>query len=102
VVEVLGLTGDNLQLREHDAGRAGHYAKEGAGTSDVEYRFPFTAPGFGELEGVAHRSNFDLRQHEEHSGRQAQVLRPHAGRGRPNGQPKGEKYFPHVIEPARG
>ncbi|MEJ0008087.1 MAG: glycine--tRNA ligase [Steroidobacteraceae bacterium] len=47
----LGLAGDNLQLRVHDADELAHYAKEGAGTSDVEYRFPFTAPGFGELEG---------------------------------------------------
>src|SRR5690606_19958320 len=52
----IGLGGENLQLRAHSRDELAHYAKEGAGTSDIEYRFPFTAPGFGELEGVAHRS----------------------------------------------
>jgi hypothetical protein len=46
-----------------------HYAKEGAGTSDIEYRFPFTAPGFGELEGIAHRADFDLKAHATHCGK---------------------------------
>lgn len=44
----LGLAGDNLIMREHDKDELAHYAKEGAGTADVEYRFPFTAPGYGE------------------------------------------------------
>ena len=64
--EELGLAGDNLTLREHDKDELSHYS---TATSDIEYRFPFTAPGFGELEGVAHRGNFDLTQHQEHSGR---------------------------------
>lgn len=100
----LGLAGDNLILREHDRDELAHYAKEGAGTSDVEYRFPFTAPGFGELEGIAHRTDFDLRQHAEHSGLGDKLKYFDATRGEPapNGQPKGERYFPHVIEPSAG
>lgn len=100
----LGLAGDNLILREHDRDELAHYAKEGAGTSDVEYRFPFTAPGFGELEGIAHRTDFDLRQHALHSGLGDKLKYFDSTRGElaPNGQPKGEKYFPHVIEPSAG
>jgi glycyl-tRNA synthetase len=100
----LGLAGDNLILREHDRDELAHYAKEGAGTSDVEYRFPFTAPGFGELEGIAHRTDFDLRQHAQHSGMGDKLKYFDSTRGElaPNGQPKGEKYFPHVIEPSAG
>ena len=98
----LGLAGENLILREHDADELAHYAKEGAGTSDVEYRFPFTAPGFGELEGIAHRSNYDLRQHAEHSGAKLEYFDPTRGELAKNMQPKGERYLPHVIEPSAG
>tara|TARA_R110000782_G_scaffold211115_2_gene299066 strand:- start:20246 stop:21811 length:1566 start_codon:yes stop_codon:yes gene_type:complete len=100
----LGLAGENLILREHDRDELAHYAKDGAGTSDVEYRFPFTAPGYGELEGIAHRTDFDLRQHAEHSGLGDRLKYFDSTRGEtaPNGQPKGEKYFPHVIEPSAG
>jgi glycyl-tRNA synthetase len=88
----LGLTGDNLNLRKHDQDELAHYAKEGVGTFDIEYRFPFSAPGFGELEGVAHRVDFDLRQHEKHSGVKLSYF----------DQEKNERYLPHVIEPAAG
>ncbi len=98
----IGLAGDNLQLREHEKDELAHYAKEGAGTSDIEYRFPFTHPGFGELEGVAHRSDYDLRQHQEHSGIKLDYFDPTRGEIAKNGQPKGEKYLPHVIEPSAG
>ncbi len=98
----LGLDGDNLILREHDRDELAHYAKEGAGTSDVEYRFPFTAPGFGELEGVAHRTEFDLRQHQEHAKTKLEYFDHERGEIAPNGQPKGERYLPHVIEPSAG
>ena len=98
----LGLAGENLVLREHDPDELAHYAKDGAGTSDVEYRFPFTAPGFGELEGIAHRSDFDLRQHEQHSGAKLHYFDTTRGPLAPNGQPKGEHYLPHVIEPSAG
>lgn len=99
----LGLASDNLQLREHDRDELAHYAKEGAGTSDIEYRFPFTAPGFGELEGVAHRSDFDLRQHQEHSKVKLDYFDTERGPINPkSGQPTGERYLPHVIEPSAG
>ncbi len=65
----VGLAGDNLILREHDRDELAHYAKEGAGTSDIEYRFPFTDPGYGELEGVAHRADFDLKAHATMCGK---------------------------------
>lgn len=90
----IGLTGQNLTLREHEADELAHYAKEGAGTSDVEYRFPFTDPGFGELEGIAHRTDFDLRQHAEHCGL--------GDRLKYFDQDRHERYFPHVIEPSAG
>ncbi len=90
--ESIGLKGDNLVLREHDKDEIAHYAKEGAGTSDIEYRFPFTSPGYGELEGVAHRTDFDLRQHEEHSGVKLGYF----------DQERNERYLPHVIEPSAG
>jgi glycyl-tRNA synthetase len=106
----IGLTSSHLQLREHDRDELAHYAKEGAGTCDIEYKFPFTDPGFGELEGVAHRTDFDLRQHAQHSGlgdklkyfdQDLQV------KLQAQGVPKEEidkqvKYFPHVIEPSAG
>lgn len=90
----IGLAGDNLQLREHEKDELAHYAKEGAGTSDIEYRFPFTAPGFGELEGVAHRADFDLKAHANACGKGEKM--------RYFDQEKNERYFPHVIEPSAG
>ncbi len=98
----LGLAGESLRLREHDREELAHYAREGAGTSDVEYRFPFTAPGFGELEGVAHRSDFDLAQHQKHSRTSLEYFDAERGEPLPNGARRGEKYLPHVIEPAAG
>jgi glycyl-tRNA synthetase len=90
----IGLAGENLILRDHDTKELAHYAKDGAGVCDVEYRFPFTAPGYGELEGVAHRSDYDLRQHAEHCGKGA--------KWRYLDQLTNERYFPHVIEPSAG
>lgn len=98
----VGLAGDNLIMREHDKDELAHYAKEGAGTADIEYRFPFTAPGFGELEGVADRSTYDLTQHEKHSRAKMQYLDRTKGEIAKNGQPKGEWVTPNVIEPSAG
>jgi len=98
----LGLSGERLQLREHERDELAHYAREGAGTSDVEYRFPFTAPGFGELEGIAHRSNFDLAQHQQYARSSLEYFDPERGERLPNGSHRGEKYLPHVIEPSAG
>ena len=106
----VGLTSNHLQLREHDKDELSHYAKEGAGTSDIEYRFPFTAPGYGELEGVAHRTDFDLRQHAKHSGlgdklmyfdQDLQVKLQAQGMAKEEIM-KQARYFPHVIEPSAG
>lgn len=90
----IGLAGDNLILREHDKDELAHYAKSGAGTSDIEYRFPFTAPGFGELEGIAHRADFDLKAHAEACGKGDKLSY--------FDQERNERYFPHVIEPSAG
>ena len=88
----LGIRSENLVLREHDQDELAHYAKTGEGTVDVEYRYPFTDPGFGELEGVAHRGSFDLEQHQEHSKVKLQYFDPQTQ----------ERFVPHVIEPASG
>lgn len=89
----VGLTDGNMILRDHDQDELSHYAKEGLGTADIEYRFPFTYPGFGELEGIAHRCDYDLTQHQEHSGTKMEYVDPQNPDGR---------FIPHVIEPAAG
>ena len=88
----IGLSGDNIQMRDHDRDELSHYAKEGYGTADIEYRFPFTAPGYGELEGIAHRVDFDLKAHQQHSGVKLEYMDPVTN----------ERFIPHVIEPAAG
>ncbi len=95
----IGLAGDNLILREHEKDELSHYS---TGTSDVEYRFPFTAPGFGELEGIAHRGNYDLTQHQTHSKVKLEYNDTERGELLPNGARRGERYLPHCIEPAAG
>lgn len=88
----IGLRSDNLRMRDHDSDELSHYAKAGLGTADIEYRFPFTAPDFGELEGISHRCDFDLTQHQEHSKVKMEYTDPVTQ----------EKFMPHVIEPAAG
>ncbi len=88
----LGIDPDNLRLRRHEDDELAHYAKTGEGTYDVEYRYPFTDPEFGELEGVAHRGSFDLEQHQEHSKTKLEYFDPVTR----------ERFMPHVIEPASG
>ena len=95
----VGLAGENLRLREQTADELAHYAKEGAGVCDVEYRFPFTDPGYGELEGIAHRADFDLATHQRHSKARLDVFDPARGEVNADGTRKGERYLPHVIEP---
>ena len=82
----LGMSPDNLRLRDHESDELSHYS---AGTADVEYRFPW---GWDELEGIANRTDFDLRQHTEHSGTDLQYYDQEAD----------ERFFPYVIEPAAG
>lgn len=109
----LGLAGDRLQLREHDQDELSHYSM---GTADIEYAFPFLAPGeFGELEGIAHRGDFDLRSHMEGKlGKNAEgCLELEQVDGKPKYKGSGrdltyrdeitnERYIPHVIEPSAG
>ena len=82
----LGIRADHLILREHGADELSHYS---SATSDVEYLFPM---GFSELEGIANRGDFDLTQHAKHSGEKLEFF----------DQNSGERYVPHVIEPAAG
>jgi glycyl-tRNA synthetase len=83
----LGIRSENLRLREHEADELSHYAKR---TVDVEYRFPFT--DWGELEGIANRTDFDLTQHAKFSGEELTYF----------DQDRGLRYVPFVIEPAAG
>ncbi len=61
----LGVDPSRLRFRDHDPDELAFYSKA---TVDIEYLYPFTAPDFGELEGVAHRGDYDLTQHSKHSG----------------------------------
>jgi glycyl-tRNA synthetase len=82
----LGIKSDNLRLREHEADELSFYSK---GTSDVEYKFPW---GWGELEGIAHRGDYDLQQHQKFSGKDLSYF---------DDETK-ERFVPHVIEPSAG
>jgi glycyl-tRNA synthetase len=82
----LGITKEKLRLRPHEPDELAHYAKA---ASDVEYEFPF---GWGELEGIANRTDFDLRAHQEASGEDLTYF----------DQEKEERYLPYVVEPAGG
>jgi glycyl-tRNA synthetase len=79
----LGLRPSQLRFREHGADERSHYS---TATSDIEYLYPI---GWQELEGVANRGAYDLTQHTEHSGTKLEWVGP-----------EGERYTPHVIEPA--
>jgi glycyl-tRNA synthetase len=85
----LGIDRENLRLFEHPKEKLAHYAKR---TVDVEYRFNFPGSEWGELEGVANRTNFDLSTHAKHSGQDLSYF----------DQEKNERYVPWVIEPAAG
>jgi glycyl-tRNA synthetase len=84
--EELGLRPDHLRLREHDPEELSHYSSS---TSDVEYLFPI---GWSELEGIANRGDYDLRQHAKFSGEKLEYVDTGTG----------DRYIPHVIEPAAG
>jgi glycyl-tRNA synthetase len=81
-----GIPREMLRLRPHDSDELSHYS---SGTSDVEFLFPW---GFDELEGIAQRTDFDLRRHAEHSGERLDYF----------DQATGERYYPYVVEPAAG
>lgn len=109
----LGISQDRLQLRDHDPEELAHYS---CGTADIEYRFPFLEEGeYGELEGIAHRGDFDLRSHMEgklvaRDGKLEVELNEH-GQPKHRGSGKDLSYFddqtrerfvPNVIEPSAG
>ncbi|EKD24843.1 MAG: hypothetical protein ACD_80C00147G0017 [uncultured bacterium (gcode 4)] len=84
--EEIGIKEDNLKFRDHDKDELSFYSKW---TCDVEYLFP---RGRGELQGIAYRTDYDLKQHMQFSGKDLQYNDPHTGK----------RYIPHVIEPSRG
>jgi glycyl-tRNA synthetase len=81
-----GIPADELRLRAHAEDELSHYS---SATSDVEFLFPW---GWDELEGIANRGDFDLTQHADHSGEKLDYF----------DQATGERYVPHVVEPAAG
>jgi len=85
-IDDLGVRQSSLRLRPHAAEELSHYS---TATSDIEYLFPF---GWGELEGIADRTDYDLKTHMEHSGRDLSYFDPQTN----------ERYVPYVIEPAVG
>jgi glycyl-tRNA synthetase len=109
----LGLSDESLIMREHHAEELAHYS---VGTADIEYAFPFLPAGeYGELEGIAHRGDFDLRSHME--GKLDPSTSPMTVELGENGKPKyrgsgkdlsyrdevtNDKFVPHVIEPSAG
>jgi len=82
----LGLRPDHLRMRDHDQDELSHYS---SATADVEYLFPI---GWSELEGIANRGDFDLTQHAKYSGEKLEYV----------DSATGDRYVPHVIEPAAG
>ena len=81
-----GIRKENLRLRRHGSDELAHYAKD---CYDIEYKFPW---GWAELEGIADRTDFDLRQHSEHSGQDLRYF----------DEETKTHYFPYVIEPSGG
>jgi glycyl-tRNA synthetase len=86
VTGVLGIKAENLRWRQHTDTERSHYSKD---TYDLEYHYPF---GWKELWGVAYRTDYDLKQHMEHSGQSLEYTNPFTQK----------KFVPHVIEPAVG
>lgn len=82
----LGLDGDSMRLRDHDEEELSHYSNA---TTDIEFMFPF---GWGELWGIADRTDYDLKQHQEHSTKSLEYF----------DQQTGERYVPYCIEPSLG
>jgi glycyl-tRNA synthetase len=82
----LGIPSDKLRLRHHDPEELSHYS---AGTADIEFLYPW---GWGELEGIAQRTDYDLTQHAKYSGERLEYF----------DQATGERYVPYVVEPAAG
>jgi len=90
----IGLKAENLRFRQHDADELAHYSD---GCFDVDYRFPW---GWDELEGIASRTDYDLKAHMAGSGKKLHYFDPEATD--PETGKKGWRYLPHVVEPAAG
>jgi glycyl-tRNA synthetase len=103
--ESLGVSPERLRFRDHEKDELSFYSK---GTVDIEYKYPFTDPDFGELEGVAHRGDYDLTQHSKHSGQKLDYFDQELQlRLKEQGVSADEikarsRYIPNVIEPASG
>lgn len=82
----LGMKMENIRMRDHEKEELSHYSKA---TTDIEYKFPF---GWGELWGIADRTDYDLKQHQEHSGQDMTYLDPETN----------ERYIPYCVEPSLG
>jgi glycyl-tRNA synthetase len=101
----LGVSDSKLRMREHAQDELSHYSKM---TVDIEYIYPFTAPEYGELEGIAHRGCFDLTQHQQHSGQKLDYFDQELqlelkAKGVSEEEIKAKsRYIPNVIEPASG
>ncbi len=101
----LGINPANLIFRDHAQEELSHYSKA---TVDIEYKYPFTAPDFGELEGIAHRGCFDLGQHQKHSGAKLEYfdqdlqLKLKEQGVAPDEIKQRSRYLANVIEPASG
>ncbi|WP_454085285.1 glycine--tRNA ligase [Georgenia sp. Marseille-Q6866] len=85
----LGIKRENLRHYEHPQEKLSHYSTR---TVDIEYRFGFSGSEWGELEGIANRTDFDLKTHTEHSGQDLSYF----------DQAKNERWVPYVIEPSAG
>jgi glycyl-tRNA synthetase len=84
--DVLGVREAKLRFKDHEKHKLSHYSKA---TTDIEYEYPF---GWDELEGIANRTDFDLTQHSQHSGKDLSYFEEESK----------ERYIPYVIEPAMG
>ncbi|WP_017792574.1 glycine--tRNA ligase [Leucobacter salsicius] len=85
----LGINPENLRFYDHPKEKLSHYSKQ---TTDIEYRFGFTGSEWGELEGIANRTDYDLKTHTEHSGKDLNFF----------DQTNDARYTPYVIEPSAG
>ena len=82
----LGIAEENIKMRDHSPEELSHYSNA---TTDIEFMFPF---GWGELWGIADRTDFDLKQHTEHSGEKLEYIEPVTN----------ERYIPYCVEPSLG
>ena len=87
--ESVGMDSSKIFLHDIEKEELAHYSSR---TIDIEYKYPFSDPNFDELEGIAHRGDYDLSKHQEHSGQKLEYF----------DQAENRRYLPHVIEPAAG